>query len=75
MTAILATVTAVAEQLTTVARISLTRDAPTRRLALVERMPNSTAETRILDLTGRVDERVRVGRGALDPGRSAHSLS
>jgi hypothetical protein len=31
-----------------------------RRLAMVERLPNSTAETRIVDLARRVEERVRV---------------
>jgi serine/threonine-protein kinase len=38
--------------------LRLSRDG--RKLAIVERLPNSTAETRIVDLTRRVEERVRV---------------
>ena len=38
--------------------VRLSRDG--RKLAIVERLPNSTAETRIVDLTRRVEERVRI---------------
>jgi hypothetical protein len=38
--------------------LRLSRDG--RKVAILERLPNSTAETRIVDLTRRVEERVRV---------------
>jgi hypothetical protein len=38
--------------------LRLSRDG--RKLAILERLPSSTAETRIVDLTRRVEERVRV---------------